>query len=228
MLEIIVKGDRVHVGTGFSVSFYRTLRLPDDGRSYPLPPGLGSFPIRRVADLGNRAPKSWGNHGGVFLPIRPREAMWMGFRETLRPTAVKVGVGRINAVTGDPWDERLHDDPQDYVVCPGQPWLDGINVGRGVIRQFVAMPLGQHYTVEAQVTGAERFGDIQLLAFAATPRRPFEGRSAGWLPRRNSGTGGDGPRSGGTHETEDLPRSVRARRLGRAAARSPARPPGER
>jgi hypothetical protein len=175
MLEFIAKGDRVHFGSRFSVSFYRTLRLPDDGHTYPLPPGLGSFPVHCVADLGNRAPESWRAQGGVFLPIQPREAMWMGFRaDPLQPTVVKVGVGRINAVTGDPWNERLQDDPQDYLVCPGQLWLDGINVGRGVIRQFVAMPLGKHYTVEAQVTGEERFGDIQILAFAAKPGRYFE------------------------------------------------------
>ena len=37
---------------------------------------------------------------------------------------------------------------QNYVAIPKQKWLDGINCGDGTIRQFVAMPLGQGYTVE--------------------------------------------------------------------------------
>jgi hypothetical protein len=27
-------------------------------------------------------------------------------------------------------------DPQNYVVVPGQPWLDGFAAGEGLIRQF--------------------------------------------------------------------------------------------
>lgn len=30
-----------------------------------------------------------------------------------------------------------------YLVAPDQPWLDGFCVQKGLIRQFVAMPLGQ-------------------------------------------------------------------------------------
>jgi hypothetical protein len=30
--------------------FQRTLRIPDDGKLYPLPPGLGSFPLRHLQD----------------------------------------------------------------------------------------------------------------------------------------------------------------------------------
>ena len=31
------------------IAFQRTLRIPDDGETYSIPPGLGEFPIRRVA-----------------------------------------------------------------------------------------------------------------------------------------------------------------------------------
>ena len=62
-------------------------------------------------------------------------------------------------------------ESQDYVVCPDQPWLDGINAGDGYIRQFVAMPLGMGYTVEGQVTGEEKFGGMQIEVFEAKPGR---------------------------------------------------------
>ena len=49
---------------------------------------------------------------------------------------------------------RLDRAAQNYLVAPDQPWLDGFCVAKGLIRQFVAMPLGKGYTAEAQLTGA--------------------------------------------------------------------------
>jgi hypothetical protein len=82
-----------------------------------------------------------------------------------------VGVGKVCALTGEPWSDSLQDEPQSYVVVPGQPWLDGVQTRKGKVRQFVAMPLGLGYTVEAQLTGDEVFGGIQLEAFPARPGR---------------------------------------------------------
>ena len=85
---------------------------------------------------------------------------------------LKVAVGMINAVSGEPWRQTIDGrHEQDYLVCPPQPWLDGIKAGEGVVRQFVAMPLGMGYTVEGQLTGDERFGGIQLVAFDPKPGR---------------------------------------------------------
>lgn len=169
-IEII--DDRVKIGERFSLSFQRTLRLPDDGRTYPLPPTLGLFPVRRVADYSDRLPREWSQRGGVFFPMYQREAMWLAFDTTeWKPNAVKIGIGGIDALTGEDWQRGLHDDPQDYLVCPEQMWLDGINSGEGTIRQFVAMPLGMGYTVEGQLTGEEKFGGVQILVYD-----PMKGR----------------------------------------------------
>jgi hypothetical protein len=170
MLEGRVERDRVRIGDRFAVSFQRTLRIPDDGRTYPLPPGLGAFPVHAVEEYADRVPARWREQGGVFIPMYQREAMWLFFDAApWKPNAVKVGIGKINAVSGEAWDETLHADPQDYVVCPDQMWLDGIKAGPDVIRQFVAMPLGQGYTVESQLTGAEEFGGIQIVVFEPRP-----------------------------------------------------------
>src|SRR5689334_2407340 len=99
-LKVRVTGDRVRVGDRFSVTFHRTLRIPDDGRVYPLPPGLGEFPLHRVADYRNRVPTAWKKSGGVFLPMYQREALWLGFDGAAwKPNAVKVGIGRVNALS---------------------------------------------------------------------------------------------------------------------------------
>jgi hypothetical protein len=166
------RSDALQLAPRLHVSFQRTLRIPDDGKTYPLPPGLGEFPIRRVADYAARVPAQWREAGGVFIPMYQREAMWIYFDGAYwRPNAVKVGVGGICAVSGKPWDTTLRADPQDYLVVPDQPWLDGINAGEGFIRQFVAMPLGGGYTVEAQLTGREDTGGLQLVSFEPKPGR---------------------------------------------------------
>jgi len=116
-------------------------------------------------------PETWREHGGVFIPMYQREALWINFDgASWRPNAVKVAVGKVNAITGDPWNERLRKKgKQDYIVCPDQPWFDGINDGGGYILQFIAMPLGMGYTVEGQVTGKEEFGGIQFIVFDPKP-----------------------------------------------------------
>ena len=160
----------VHPTARLTVSFQRTLRLPDDGRDYPLPPGFGEFPLRHVDDIAGNLPAEWSKRGGVLLPMRQAEAMWLSFRAdylddhaTAYPFAIKIAAGKINAVSGTPWARPLTRGPQDYVVAPRQPWLDGFNVQQGTVRQFAAMPLGEGYSAEEQLTGAAEHGGLQFL-----------------------------------------------------------------
>ncbi len=155
---------QVHKDAEFSLDFQRTLRIPDDGREHYLPPGLGIFPMELVDDYADRVPEAWREHGGVFLPMYQSEAMWINFNGAY-PMAVKVAAGKINALTGEEWSEDLCKDPQDYLVRPDQPWLDGFSVKRGLIRQFVAMRLGEGYTAEEQLTSEARHGGVQITAY---------------------------------------------------------------
>ena len=183
MLRVTIANDEVRVGGRFAVSFQRTLRIPDDGRIYPLPPGLGRLPVCRVRDFASRVPAEWRRHGGVFIPMYQREALWLAFDAAWwKPNAVVVAVGGVNAVSGTLWKDALSDHPQNYIVCPDQPWLDGINAGDGFIRQFVAMPLGMGYTVEGQLTKKEQLGGIQIRVYEPKrgrfPDRPPRGESS--------------------------------------------------
>ncbi|MEU9227505.1 hypothetical protein AB0D40_24390 [Streptomyces massasporeus] len=164
-----IDGNTLRLPGGVAVRFIRTLRLPETG-THPLPPGLGEFPVRRVADYADRVPEAWRARGGVMLPVYLREAMWLSFAGTSEPAALQVGVGKVCAVSGRPWSDRPARGPQNYVVLPRQPWLDGINSGTGTVRQFVAVPLGLGATVEGQVTGEEVWGGVQLQSFALTDR----------------------------------------------------------
>ena len=172
----------VHKHASLSVDFQRTLRIPDDDSEYALPPGLGNFPVRHVDDFAEKVPSAWIRHGGVMLPMYQSEAMWLNFsgdyvpdRQTEYPVAIKVAAGKINAVTGDAWSDGLSGDPQDYMVSPQQPWLDGYCVEKGLIRQFVAMPLGSGYSAEEQITGKAEFGGLQVVAYPMK-RDVFESR----------------------------------------------------
>jgi len=168
----------VHPKAVCGIEFQRTLRIPDDNREYYLPPGLGRFPVEHVDDFAERLPETWRQHGGVFVPLYQAEALWINFSGDY-PCAVKIAAGKINAVSGKPWRGGLSARPQDYVVLPEQPWLDGFNVAQGLIRQFVAMPLGEGYTAEEQLTGTAEHGGLQLIAYpmkAEVYRRLFEER----------------------------------------------------
>ena len=171
--ELVFSFPEVHKDAELRVAFERTLRIPDDGKTYFLPPGLGSFPLRHVDDHVSSVSPAWIEHGGVMLPMYQSEAMWIYFSSGRRgggyPFAVKIATGKINAVSGKPYREGLNRKPQDYVVSPGQPWLDGYCVDKGLIRQFVAMPLGAGYTAEEQLTGKADVGGIQIIAYPIKP-----------------------------------------------------------
>ena len=82
---ITLDGDRltfrfpeVHPEAELSLSFQRTLRIPDDGGTYPLPPGLGEFPLRHAEDFA-ALPQAARERGGVILPMYQAEALWLCF-----------------------------------------------------------------------------------------------------------------------------------------------------
>ena len=172
----------VHRHAHCEIEFMRTLRIPDDNRAYPLPPQLGRFPVRAVDDHLDQVPPDWARHGGVFMPMYQSEALWIslfsfakamihvlrrdpgGPRYTY-PCAVKIATGKVNAISGEPWCNGLHADPQDYVVIPGQRWLDGYNVAKGLVRQFVATPLGSEHSVESQLSGRTEHGGLQIAVY---------------------------------------------------------------
>lgn len=162
------------------IEFKRTIRVPENSDVAYLPPDLGSFPLFEVCDYDSKLPPEMVAKGGAFLPMYQREAMWINF-ETDHPFMIKVFAGGVNAVSGE---SSVEDDRtkmkqpelaeqegniQDYVVTPAQLWLDGIATSPGIVKQFVAMPVGQGYSVEAQILGEEAVGGLQFEITPVTP-----------------------------------------------------------
>lgn len=166
--ELVFRFPKIEKNASFSINFQRTLRIPDSEATYGLPPGLGAFPLRHAEDYPKTLSASTLSRGGIILPIWQAEALWLDFTSrgptfgTDFPVAVKVAAGKINAVTGEALQGGLSASPQDYMVSPEQPWLDGFALEKGVIRQFVAMPLGDGYSVEEQLTGQSLWGGLQI------------------------------------------------------------------
>jgi hypothetical protein len=187
----------VHPEAKMTLALQRTLRLPDDGKEYPLPPGLGNFPLRHVDDFKERVPSKWLAHGGVMTPLFQSEALWLQFsshnvhRQGQYPFALKIAAGKISALTGDEWKDGLQ--PKDYAVVPNQPWLDGYVVEDGLVRQFVAAPLGSGFSAEEQITGKADHGGIQVEVYPMK-REVFERR----FPKKPNVLRGMGLSTGGS------------------------------
>ncbi|HEY6232965.1 MAG TPA: hypothetical protein VIW64_17005 [Pyrinomonadaceae bacterium] len=168
MLEVQIETESIRIDNHFVICFKRTLRIPEDGQLHKTPPNFGVFPIYRVEEFAERLPESWQRQPGVFIPMYQREGLYIRFdnEKPWQPYAVKVSVGGINAISGEPHSNALRAEPQDYLVCPPQLWLDGIYTSRGTTRQFLAVPLGGGETVEAAISGSENVGGVQITIFA--------------------------------------------------------------
>jgi hypothetical protein len=173
LIVIELRGDtlafsfpEVHPLAKCEVDFQRTLRIPDDNQPYPLPAGLGRFPLHHVDDYRAKLPEPWRRHGGVFLPMYQAEALWVNFPDLTfdgYPCAVKIGAGKINAISGSPWRNELMAAPQDYVVAPSKlgRWLCG---GRGPYPPVRRHALGRRlYTGPISIFGWK--GTLTLFRF---------------------------------------------------------------
>ncbi len=159
--------DSIRISDGrfneFSLKLRRTLRVPEDGKSYPLPAYFGSYPLLNVETFSNRLRLHMRKKGGLFIPMFQREALSLDFGYASEECfAIRIYAGSINAISGKEARSQVNEGEQDYIVVPKQRRLDGFLAGKGVVKQFVAMPLGFGYSVEKQVTGTEFIGGIQL------------------------------------------------------------------
>lgn len=62
----------IHINDALAISFHRTVRIPDDGGSYPAPTSLGALPISSMAQLQDKLPLDAVEKGGVVVPLHGR------------------------------------------------------------------------------------------------------------------------------------------------------------
>ena len=69
-LSVLLERNTLKIGDA-KIDFQRTLRIPDDDKTYPLPPGLGKIPIEKVQDYmdSDGLPSHWKKRKGVIIPM---------------------------------------------------------------------------------------------------------------------------------------------------------------
>ncbi|KAM3086385.1 hypothetical protein ACMFMG_012163 [Clarireedia jacksonii] len=154
------------------IALRRTIRVPDNGHSYDLPPNLGSFSLYEVDAYKDTLPVSIVQKGGFFMPIHDREAMFIQFASTAQ-FAIKIYSGGVNVVSGKSKNPCAQESDmetdfttkhftQDHIITPSQAWIDGIASKDGKVQQFVAASVGGSYSVEAQLTNVETYSGLQF------------------------------------------------------------------
>ncbi|WAC57607.1 hypothetical protein [Gordonia sp. SL306] len=150
----------VHADAELYIEFVRTLRVPDDDTTHPLPPGLGSFDLLSGGHLGPRLRPTGWHSADVLLPMWQSEAAWINFA-SVYPFLVRIGVDGVNAVTGRSFSDDPDFDAEDYFEVPDQPWLDGFRTDASTVRQFVAVPVGSGASVTDQRVGPDD-GNVRI------------------------------------------------------------------
>jgi hypothetical protein len=165
----------------------KTKRVPEDGRTYGLPPNMGALPLALARNANQRFVKGeWVGRDVVLMPVANTQAMWFNFTDPTRfggyhganssyPFAMIIGTGKVNAISGDELDMALKADAvtstHNYIVTgslfrPGhQRWLDGYKTGPKEVRQFVATSRGSGTSIEEYLTGSVRWGGIQIVVY---------------------------------------------------------------
>jgi hypothetical protein len=142
--------DRIRRNYGY-ISFKKTLRIPEDEKSYPLPAYFDNFPLCKVSNFVEKFPEAMRKNGGLFFSTFQREALALSFEKPIIGLearrddlfAMKIYAGSVNCVSGKGASASLaHNEQHDYIVCPRQIRLDGFRSAAGEVKQFIAMPLG--------------------------------------------------------------------------------------
>lgn len=125
--------------TDFAIKLHKTVRVPNDGQTYPLPPDLGCFEIEQTSD----------DH--FKITMAQNEAMWIEFTKGKVRAAVQVFAGARNAITGELIGPLQGGVRQNYCPVPKQPWLDGFLTPGDGVSQFVATAAYDEKAVEVQL-----------------------------------------------------------------------------
>jgi hypothetical protein len=130
-----------------AISFQKTLKVPDNDISYPLPPSLGEFEIHTLKDKR------------YAIVMHEQEAMWINIKN--KSDALQIFSGDTNIITRDECKNLRNGASQNY-FCSKQPWIDGWLAPDGTVRQFVAASMNSGLSVESQL-GKKESGELNFV-----------------------------------------------------------------
>jgi hypothetical protein len=160
---------RIRLADAVFVYLERMLVPPE-----PLPPDVAPRPH-------GVAPTAALPAGEVVAAVGPGEAVWLGFQpvEPARAAVVRIRIEApepLDAVTGEPWDDGLAEEPRNYLRCPPDYRLPGRTFAVGEhasVLSYGAAPA----VVSFELVTLEQF--TRLTGVAAEPLDP-ESAYKGW------------------------------------------------
>ncbi|KAI3323928.1 hypothetical protein HD806DRAFT_78228 [Xylariaceae sp. AK1471] len=193
--------------TPIRITLERTLRLPEDDKSYNCPLPLGPIPFLRSSQPDTEKPVP-----EVQICLYQREALLLKFCRASRPLRAPtedlsdskdemfaVGVlGGSSTSSDTPSEETMKHIQQTSVVVPKQNLLPGWPSGTGYSQQFVAMPLGDNYSTEYQTSQTEQYGGMQLMITPKFLEIGWFRKEDGYLIQRSTSAREGGFRPGDT------------------------------
>jgi len=121
------------VNNSLKISFWRTVRLPENGKKYDLPAGFGRFPLLYAKPFKNILEEIGIRDADIIMPMYDREAMYMQFEvcafdfsNPQRAFAIRPYVGGINAISGKPMlskqagVDRARESTSNETTQPGE------------------------------------------------------------------------------------------------------------
>jgi hypothetical protein len=184
----------------FSIIFNKTLRVPNDDQVHPLPPSNGHFPFfitgnQRIVPIAHEDEALWleFKNNNTDIPVAVK-VLAGGINAITGETESEAdyAILRNNDETGK---------RQNYMMVSkdrfgnhvGQPWLDGFMIPEdsnenkdniqstpskmiSVVRQFIAVELGQGRSVEEKLDGTQR-GGVQFIVIPMKPEIAAERKS---------------------------------------------------
>ncbi|KAF1945565.1 integral membrane protein [Clathrospora elynae] len=173
--------NRIVANNDLRISFRRNIRVSDNHQTSLLPLDLGAYPFKSAAKHSTKM--------RADMAVKRRYLPYINFSCNNRDYMVKIYVGNVDAISGEPAEEdadtwlrrqaklakkntHVDDAPpdQDYIVVSGQLWLDEIANADGTVRQFVTIHFGSSYSVESQIIGKDAAGSIQFEITSYEPR----------------------------------------------------------
>ena len=154
------------MGSRLEARFFRTTVAPTESAKGFVPRALNQLPIRVVDDypVGGELKR----RGGVIVPLVDGDACRIELRVHGGAVAARVGAGKINALSGEAWNDRVPPQPGEHLCVRKPICIDGFLASGGNAQQFVAHPMGFGSTAEERETGSAIWGGLQIQAIPMT------------------------------------------------------------
>ena len=127
-----------------AVKFQHPPRPPDDARIYVFPAGLEELPLCPTTDFPETLPTSWLNQTAFLMPMNPSDPFLMRFTANY-PFAVKVAVGNLDRVTGEPSFAGLQKEQRNYLVVSGESTANGVKERSFVLSLDAGCVVNEHF-----------------------------------------------------------------------------------